>query len=72
MEISLRKRLRKVHTELLGNVDDGKRLKSEEEEEVEGEEGVTRFTLDSPLFSLTSRTLEKPRGPSGRAAPGGH
>lgn len=64
LDPSLRRRLRKVHTEFLGNMDDRKGLKSEqEEEEVEGEKGVTRFTLDSPLFSLTLRTLEKAERP---------
>lgn len=38
-----------------------------------GEEvgGGTRFTLDSLLFSLTSRPLEKWRGPPDSATPGG-
>lgn len=40
---------RKVHTECLGNMDERKELEAEEEEEVKGEKGVTRFTLDSSL-----------------------
>lgn len=55
---------RKVHTECLGNMDERKELEAEEEEEVKGEKGVTRFTLDS--------SLEKKRGLSGSITPGGH
>lgn len=52
-------------------MDDRKVLGEEEEKEVNGGKGGTRFTLDSLLFSLTSRPLEKLRGPPDSATPGG-